>query len=196
MPPSPRVALGWKAHSGWAALVVVTERDGGLAVVDRRRVELVDEAWAKAPFHAAESLEPVKARQLVARGIESAGRVTAREVCAVVERERARGNDVVASAVLVGTPMPEWTVDEIRSVHFRMHKAEGALFKNALLDASRKARVSAVAVPEKELARRAADALGARAKRVAALGKEIGPPWTADQKDAALAAWVALRGEG
>jgi hypothetical protein len=25
-------------------------------------------------------------------------------------------------------PMPDWTVDEILAVHFRMHKAEGVLF--------------------------------------------------------------------
>jgi hypothetical protein len=31
-------------------------------------------------------------------------------------------------------------------------------------------------------------------KRVAALGKSVGPPWGKDQKDAALAAMIALQG--
>jgi hypothetical protein len=31
-------------------------------------------------------------------------------------------------------------------------------------------------------------------QRIAALGKSAGPPWGKDQKDAALAALVALRG--
>jgi hypothetical protein len=38
-----KVAFGMKAHSGWAALVVVGERDGDLVVVDRRRIEPVED---------------------------------------------------------------------------------------------------------------------------------------------------------
>src|SRR5215471_2074860 len=60
------VALGLKAHSGWAALVGVGRERGALVVSTRRRIELVDEAWAKQPYHAAEALEPEPARRLVA----------------------------------------------------------------------------------------------------------------------------------
>ena len=52
-----KVAFGMKAHSGWAALVVLGTRGGDLQVVDRRRMELVEkdeESWAKRPYHAAE----------------------------------------------------------------------------------------------------------------------------------------------
>ncbi len=34
-----KVAFGMKVHSGWAALAVVGNCDGDLAVVDRRRLE-------------------------------------------------------------------------------------------------------------------------------------------------------------
>ena len=53
-----KVAFGLKAHSGWAALVVIGGTDR-LDIIDRRRLELVqqDEAsWAKQPYHAAERL--------------------------------------------------------------------------------------------------------------------------------------------
>jgi hypothetical protein len=36
---------------------------------------------------------------------------------------------------------------------------------------------------------------GAVAKQMAALGKSVGPPWGKDQKNGALAALVALRGQ-
>ncbi|HSD73954.1 MAG TPA: hypothetical protein VLB75_04240 [Steroidobacteraceae bacterium] len=49
-----KVAFGLKAHSGWAALTVIGRRDAELVVVDRRRVELTEHEWAKAPYHAAE----------------------------------------------------------------------------------------------------------------------------------------------
>jgi hypothetical protein len=192
-----KVAFGMKAHSGWAALVVVGIRDGEFVVVDRRRVELVEEEWAKQPYHAAEEMKGVEARELVGRGIDSARRLAVREMRSAVKREKERKNDVIACAVLTGTPMPEWSVDEILSVHFRMHKAEGVLFRDVLSRAAETCGLKLVAIPEKQLMKHAEKALGTTASTlvstVAALGKLVGPPWGKDQKDAALAAMVAFR---
>jgi hypothetical protein len=192
------VAFGMKAHSGWAALVVVGELDGGLIVADRRRIELVEDEWAKQPYHAAEDLEPDAARDVVKRGVESARRIAVLEMRAAVKRERERENEVTACAVLVGDPMPDWSVEEILAVHFRMHKAEGVLFRDALVHAAKACGVRPVEIPEKMLIAHAEAALVAPAsslaKEIARLGKTAGPPWGKDQKEAALAAMVALRG--
>jgi hypothetical protein len=194
-----KVAFGLKPHSGWAALVVLGGRGADVRVVDRRRMELVDEAWAKAPYHAAEDLEPGAARDLVERGIASAHRVAARELRAALDRERARGNEVRACAVLTAAPMPPWSVEEILAVHFRMHKAEGVLFREALAKAAEASGTKLVSIVEKQLAAYAENALRTPAKdlatTIAALGKAVGPPWGRDQKDAALAALVALQGK-
>ena len=193
-----KVAFGLKAHSGWAALVVVGRRDGEFAVGDRRRIELVDEAWQKQPYHAAEDCEPAVARDLVKRGVEAAGRIGVREMRAAVKREGEKGNEVVACAVLVGNPMPNWTTDDILAVHFRMHKAEGVLFRDVLVRAAEKCNLELIAIPEKVLMEHSAKALttppSGLVKKFAALGKSVGPPWGKDQKDAALAAMVALQG--
>ncbi|MCM3877026.1 MAG: hypothetical protein NEA02_11480 [Thermoanaerobaculia bacterium] len=190
------VTFGMKAHSGWAALVVLGKCDGDVAVVDRRRIELVDEAWAKAPYHAAENLKPEAARDLVKRGVEAAHRIAVREMRAAVNRERERDNEVAACAVLVVDPMPDWSVEDILAVHFRMHKAEGVLFREALVGATKACGLRLVAIPEKLLTKQAERALGTPAsglvKKTATLGKSVGPPWGKDQKDAALAALVAL----
>ena len=180
-----RVALGFKAHSGWAALVVVGESKGELVLVDRRRIELADEAAGKMPYHAAEKLPIVQARALVDRLVKAAHRCALREVKAAVERENDRGNKVVAGAVLTGTPMPEWTTDEILAVHFRMHKAEGVLFRDVLCKAVEACGVRLTAISEKEIAKPSDP-------RLAALGKTAGPPWGKDQKDATQAAAAAL----
>ena len=193
-----KVAFGMKAHSGWAAVVVVGKRDGNFVVVDRRRIELVEDEWAKQPYHAAEDLKPDAARDVVKRGVEAAHRIAVREMQAAVKRERERENDVTACAVLVANPMPDWSIEEILTVHFRMHKAEGVLFRDALVGATKACRLRLVAIPEKVLTKDAERALGTPPsglmKKITTLGKSVGPPWGKDQKDAALAALVALQG--
>jgi hypothetical protein len=198
-----KVAFGIKAHSGWAALVAIGAHpdvnDGRFIIADRRRIELVDEAWAKQPYHAAEKLEAGVARETVERGVAAAKRVAVRELRAALSRERERGNDAVACAVLVANAMPAWSVAEILAVHIRMHKAEGVLFRDALLDAAKACGLAQLPIPEKELMERAVNSLGKPASFIlamlAALGKSAGPPWGKDQKDAALAAMIALSGQ-
>jgi hypothetical protein len=196
-----RIALGLKAHSGWAALVALGTRDGELRVVDRRRLELAEEAdgqWAKQPYHAAEGLSSDQARRVVQRGVAAARRLADREMRAAVNRAGEAKHEIVACAVLVAAPMPSWSVEEILAVHFRMHQAEGVLFRDALARAADACGLRLVAIPEKLLTEQAKRALATSAsalmKRIATLGKTAGPPWGRDQKDAALAAMIALQG--
>jgi hypothetical protein len=191
-----KVAFGLKAHSGWAALVVVGRRDGDSAVVDRRRIELVEHEWAKQPYHAARQMAADAARDRVERGIEAARRIAVQEMRAALRREQARNNDVTACAVLVAHPLPDWSIEDILAVHFRMHQAEGVLFRDALARATKACGLRLVAIPERLLTKHAERALGSPmsrlARRVTTLGKSVGPPWGKDQKDAALAAMIAL----
>jgi hypothetical protein len=196
-----KVVLGLKSHSGWAALVVLGTVGDDLHVIDRRRIELVEEGdaeWAKQPYHAAEPLRPKAARDVVRRGVAAARRIAAREMRAVVKRTRAARHEIAACAVLVGDPMPSWSVDEILAVHFRMHKAEGALFQDVLRAAARACGITLVAVPAKRLDTQARTTFGPGASKIlaqiASLGKSAGPPWGKDQKEATLAAAIALRG--
>jgi hypothetical protein len=192
-----RIAFGAKAHSGWAALVCLGDGGDGLVVIDRRRIELAEGDHGNQPFHAAQPLAPAAARALVARSVHAAERLAVHALRAAVKRAQDQGHVVGASAVLVGASMPDWSVEEILAVHFRMHKAEGVLYRDALIRATRACGLRLVAVPEKALTQHAEAALGmtsgAIAKQTAALGKCVGPPWGKDQKEAALAALVALR---
>ena len=189
--------FGFKAHSGWAALVVLGTRGGNLEVLERSRVELVEEEWAKQPYHAAEELKPAEARKVVKRGIDAAKRIALREMRNAVERTRESGFEVRNCGLVVGNPMPGWSVDEILAVHFRMHKAEGVLFRDVLAEAADACDLRLVAILEKQLLEHAQSALKTSAsslsQRVAALGKAVGPPWSRDQKEATLAAMIALR---
>jgi hypothetical protein len=196
-----RVAFGLKAHAGWSALVVVGLCGDELQVIDRRRIELVegaDASWAKQPYHAAERLGQAEARNLVKRGIAAAHRVALRELRAAAQRSREAKHQVVACAVLVPEPMPQWSIDEILAVHFRMHKAEGVLFSDALARAADACGLSLVVIPEKRLIEysetRLAIPESVLMKTIAMLGKSVGSPWGRDQKISALAAMIALQG--
>jgi hypothetical protein len=192
-----KVVFGLKAHSGWAALVALGKDGRDFTVVDRSRLELVEEEWAKQPYHAAEELEPKQGRDVVKRGIHAAHRIARRALKAALKRERDLGNEVVACAVLVGNPMPDWSVEQILAVHFRMHQAEGVLFRDALVAAAKASELKLLTLPEKTLLQEAENSLRIPAsellKTVSALGKSAGPPWGKDQKDAALAALVAFK---
>lgn len=191
-----RIAVGFKAHSGWAVLVAVGLSSKDIQVIDRRRIELIKPGatWAKQPYHAAEELPTEEARRLVERGVESAHRVADKEMRALVERSRKAGHEIIGCAVLIGTPMPEWTTDQILSVHMRMHKAEGILFPTALARAAEACQMKVRTIFEKSLSTRAAESfdLADAMEKITLLGKSVGAPWGKDQKAATLAAIIAL----
>jgi hypothetical protein len=76
-------------------------------------------------------------------------------------------------------------------------KLRVVLFREALVRAAKECRLKLVEISEKTLTPHAESALrtlaGSLAREIARLGKAAGPPWGKDQKDAALAALVALR---
>jgi len=135
---------------------------------------------------------------VVQRDLDSARRHALREMREAVKRIERDGHTVEGCAVLMGAPMPDWSIDEILAVHFRMHKTEGVLFRDALARAATECNLRLVEIQEKQLFDHAARTLVAPpstlTKRIAMLGKSMGPPWGKDQKDAALAAMVALAG--
>jgi len=187
-----KVAIGFKAHSGWAAAVAVGLMDEHPHLVDRQRLALVDtgdSAWARQPYHAAEGLTPSRADALVQRGIAAARETSAVCVDRWVQQLRDAGYDIAGGTVLTAPPMPAWTTAQILAVHIRMHQAEGKLFPDALA-----AAVAACGLPLGLIPERALDELEPEAcpwaEDIASMGRWTGPPWGADQKHAAMAALV------
>lgn len=183
--------IGLKTHSGWAALVAIgKDRDQQFLLIERRRIELVDEAWAKQPYHAAGGFRIEEARDVVRRGIDAARAFAVREMKKAIQRIKDAGYAAVSCGVITGNPIPaDWTVDDILAVHFRMHKAEGVLFQDVLLSAACACSLKAVPVNEKHLFEEAGRT---RMELLAQIGRKAGPPWGQDQRLAALAAMSAF----
>jgi hypothetical protein len=188
-------ALGFRAHSGWAALVAVAGPAAEPAAVVRRRVEL-SRRTPRQPFHAAEGRAFAAAEDLVRRAEGEAADLAERAVREVVDELRAGGHAAVAGGLLLAAGRPLPGLREILASHALIHAAEGELFRDVLRRASRRCGLRLVEVGERELEDRAARSLRRPAKgvqaRLAEWGKALGSPWTQDEKRAALVAWVAL----
>ena len=194
-----RVALGFRAHSGWAALVALAGPPASPTVVERRRIELADAAieGSKQPYHEAEGKKPTEAERIIARCIESSRRL-AREALGLAVDGLRRGDHVVAGCGLLlasGRALTE-DVHAILASHALIHAAEGEMYRDALVRAGTHLSLPVTGVREREVLARAAEATGRPAPelqgRVAEMGRPLGPPWRQDEKLATLVAWVVL----
>ena len=191
-------AIGCRAHSGWAALVIVAGTVDAPKILERRRIVIADPKipGSKQPYHAAEKLPFQQAEQLVARCTERSQALARQELRAAVEQARSSGHEVAGCGVLLasGRPLPDLAAT--LASHALIHTAEGELFRNVIVEASREMNVPVTGVKERELLARAYAALGKSdtelQRYLQERGRELGPPWTQDEKYATLAAWLAL----
>jgi hypothetical protein len=194
-----RATMGIRAHSGWAAVVVVGGTERKPRVMDRRRIVIADAAipGSKQPFHAAEMMEEERAAAHIARCRDSTWMLAREALRAVIEEMRAKGHEVARCGLLLASGRPVGTLAEALASHSMLHTAEGQFFRDALRDASEHFGVSVMGVREKELFARAAEILrlgeAELRRRIGAMGKTIGPPWSQDEKLAALVGWIALK---
>ncbi len=117
----------------------------------------------------------------------------------VVRELDGRGYRIVGCAVLLGVGRALPGLEKILAAHPLIHAAEGEFFRNAVRKACDGLKICVVGIPEREVEERALAAFGNAAggveRRIARMGKSIGPPWTKDHKTAALAALVVLGGD-
>jgi len=180
--------VGVSDHGGWAVLVTVA-RDG--ALLDRRRVELVDEGLPKLPHHSEGQRLPVaQAVELVERVRVSA------EACAVraLDALAAAAPRILGLALRKCPPLPPSIAQRIQD--YRAHNlADWVMYRQALAAAA-----EARGWPLHWYDAKSVWAAAQQALRVQSLDayflqvrKAIGPPWDRDHKlamAAAVAAWL------
>jgi hypothetical protein len=182
-----RTALGFRAHSGWAALIAIAGTIDAPRVLDRRRIIIADPEipGSKQPYHAAAALPFPDAEALLRRAVASSRALAAEAISATVEALQARGHEVAACAVLTGSGKALPALDRVLASHALIHTAEGEMFREALRWAANECRLPVTALREKDLS-------ASSLERIGSLGRLIGPPWTQDQKHPAVAALTAL----
>ena len=187
-------ALGFRHHTGWAICVGVALVDGEPVVIDRRRIEMVDDD--RDAYHAAaeRSASAEIGATLIDRIARSAADGAASAITTAVDDISAGGHTVVAAGVPSGRQLPP--LASILRSHPLLHTAEGELYRDALVEGADRSRLRVTVAPIKTLLPHAAGVLGETESSIthtlAALGKPLGPPWQKDHRDAALLAWLAL----
>lgn len=178
---APRRALGVRAHSGWAAYVVL----GGdpPEIVARGRMALCESADTKMLHHAAEPMPLARAETFIAE---------CRKVSAKLADKALKEIGPVAGCCILaasGRPLPD--LKGILASHAAIHAAEGEFYRDAVADACARAGIAVKRVRERDIADEAQHLSGWQ-QRIVAFGKQVGPPWTQDEKLSALGAWLVL----
>lgn len=193
-----QAAIGLRAHSGWTALVAVSLQEDSPLVLWRDRPHLVKTFTYeyRQPYHTAEKRSPAEARKFVSRVRSEARLLSHRTLGGVQANLKNAGYELKCCALLLasGRTLPE--LPKILESHALIHTADGELFREALLHASKRCGVESFTAKESELMDRAADAVHLQPKelyqRLSDLGRSLGSPWTQDEKLAVLVAWLSL----
>ena len=182
-----RAAIGVRAHSGWAALVSVCGKPGSVQVLDRRLIVIADTKvpGANQPYHFAERLELGAAEKHIADCAAVSERLA---VAAIGEAVRElKGYEISGAAILLASGRALPTLPDILASHALIHTAEGEFFRQTIRQACARLGIGVTGIRERELSEGSASQ-----QEIANLGKIVGPPWTQDQKMAAMAAMMVL----
>jgi hypothetical protein len=187
-------ALGFRVKSGWAVLILIggsvrsprLYQNGIINLSDPRNQE------ARQPYHAAMGKLETNATRLKGR-IHDVRCTTKRSIVDLLAQYMENGYVIRRAALVVGSVIDPYS---IANPHIRAHALEGRLFRTTLEASLRSRGIHCSLFTERDAYAVAAKSLGLSTGRIremlANLGRAATGPWRADQKLAALAAWMAL----
>jgi hypothetical protein len=187
--------LGFRVKSGWAAAVLLSGSVPFPRLVWCQPILLSDPKVpeSKQPYHLALDLPEKTAAPIVrklSKIVEGAAR---RSVDELIELAADENLAVRGAALVVGSVVDPAS---LYNDHIRAHALEGQLFRTVLADALVARSIPCEVLVENAAYTIAASALGrspVATKRVAAsLGNDHDGSWRADEKLAALGAWLSL----
>ena len=129
-----RAAIGVRMHSGWGALVAVTNNAGTVEIIERRRVAVIipGTPGAKQPYHFAENLELPEAEKFLGTCFAASRRLASAAVRDVVGDLGGRQYRVVGSAVILASGRPLPALANILAAHPLMHAEKANSFAKFL----------------------------------------------------------------
>src|SRR5260370_28962995 len=154
---SKQAALGFRAHSGWTALVAVCLEKGAPVVLARQRVHLVETFTYefRQPYHTAEKMLLGQAREFISRMQAEARRLAYRAIRDLQSELQKQGLKLTRCGLLLASGRPLPGLDKILASHALIHTADGELFREAILHASIRCGLRDFRIKQRELLDRA-----------------------------------------
>jgi hypothetical protein len=193
-------AVGFRVHSGWTAMVAVAGSADAPEVLHRKIVHLVKTFTYtfRQPYHTAATMPFADGAEFITNArmeAEQLALATIRDL----KKQLAELDWKLSSCGLLlasGRKLPK--LENILASHALIHTADGELFRDAIRAACRKCKLPLTTLTERSAFDESAVLLKIKSnilkRRIDAIGKPLGPPWSADEKLSALAAWVSLAG--
>jgi hypothetical protein len=200
---SNSAALGFRAHSGWAAAVALrgSPRSPELPeVIYRRRLTLVEprSPGGVQPYHVARTMDLPKAEAFIETVILAVDRAALLAVRDFADAINVEDQKITCCGIVLASGRPLPSLEATLGSHAMVHTAEGELYRAAIARAAKSLNWGCVRVPERDLYKIAAKQLRISEPklktRITEMGRGLGSPWSADEKCATLVAWLALAG--
>jgi hypothetical protein len=188
-------ALGFRVKSGWAAAVLLTDSGRSPQLCDVQRIDLSDPRLpeTRQPYHAAMGRLETDARK-INRRVDVVRRITEKSITKLLAGYRQQNFTIKRAALVVGSQIDPHSVT---NPHIRAHALEGQLFRSVLQESLHAHRILSDVLIERDAYAQAAVQLKQSNENVRRMiqkfGRDTEASWRAEQKLAALAAWVALR---
>ena len=190
----PHAALGFRVKSGWAAAVLLTDSARSPRLCDVQRIDFSDPQLpgTRQPYHAAmERLETDTKK--ISRRVDVVRRITEKSIAKLLAGYRQQNFTIKRAALVVGSQIDPHSVT---NPHIRAHALEGQLFRSVLQESLHTHRILSDVLIERD----AYDQATAELKQsnedvrrvIQKFGRDTEAPWRAEQKLAAVAAWLAL----
>jgi hypothetical protein len=190
----PHAALGFRVKSGWAAAVLLTDSAHLPQLCDVQRIDLSDPRLpeTRQPYHAAMGRLETDTRK-INRRVDVVRRIAEKSIAKLLAGYRQQNFTIKRAALVVGSQIDPHSVT---NAHIRAHALEGQLFRSVLQESLHAHRILSDVLIERDAYARAAVQLKQSNENVRRViqkfGRDTKAPWRAEQKLAAVAAWVAL----
>lgn len=190
------VAIGLRAKTGRAIVVVVGGTRDAPVILYKAEIKLVDPKIPETaqPYHQVMDLPWPESERAVQKFVSAIERVATKALGRLIA-EQAERSLTVRCVATVGAK--DRDLARIGNSHIRAHAAEGVLFRRVLDEAAVANKLPFRSFAEREFEENLKKELGAKSsvvkKKLDQAACALPPPWRADEKLAAMAAWLVLR---
>ena len=189
-----RAALGFRVRSGSAVSILIDGSVRSPHLCESQVIDLSDprDPEMRQPYHAATGMLEMNATKLKHR-VQGVRRATEKSIVDLLKRCTDNGYAIRRAALVVGSVIDP---DSIANPHIRAHALEGCLFRTTLEAALQSCGIQCAIFIERDMYQTASNLLHQPRTQIQRtlvdLGRSVSGPWRADQKVAALAAWMSL----